>query len=461
MVELCGQSPPLIAEHAAFIEFENINTIIQTEHLEDCEQEHENLDSILQTAYLLYQANQLFSDERDISGILEINDQDDLETSFSHLNIDSESTDPLSVDDTSCASVQQSTNVMKMFGFEKYKVPPLLFRHPPPATGRDDDVFKLKEILDDVLIKTCHIDMFHEGVDRILFGPDNKIGANLLGLLTQEVKYKHFLPEFPLLHLRKSKINTLFSAYKDAGLPQLLMCMCDDDRIEWTKLLSIDHIDVATKYVRRLAISFHVSFLSRFLQCIDENEANSLFSLLEDGAIVKAADTWNDRYEEFIKTGCAANATFTLHVEMMTHYDEVAVYFSDRLGGVDGYDLLLGTVKSSLLFYFLNGANAYGPFCARLLLEHYSAGHFHQHLKRTLYTTPIGNSSANFASDSKREMDHQDALRGFRSGSTLPSVTSRMPLTDSLNETHHKRVKDREKGDGKKRKKLIMAWNGD
>lgn len=39
MVELCGQSPPLIAEHAAFIEFENINTIIQTEHLEDCEQE--------------------------------------------------------------------------------------------------------------------------------------------------------------------------------------------------------------------------------------------------------------------------------------------------------------------------------------------------------------------------------------------------------------------------------------
>lgn len=130
MVELCGQSPPLIAEHAAFIEFENINTIIQTEHLEDCEQEHENLDSILQTAYLLYQANQLFFDERDISGILEINDQDDLETSFSHLNIDSESTDPLSVDDTSCASVQESTNVMKMFGFEKYKVPPLLFRHP-------------------------------------------------------------------------------------------------------------------------------------------------------------------------------------------------------------------------------------------------------------------------------------------------------------------------------------------
>lgn len=123
---------------------------------------------------------------------------------------------------------------------------------------------------------------------------------------------------------------------------------------------------------------------------------------MEDGAIVKAADTWNDRYEEFIKTACAANATFTLHVEMMTHYDEVAVYFSDRLGGVDGYDLLLGTVKSSLLFYFLNGAYAYGPFCARLLLEHYSAGHFHQHLKRTLYTTPIGNSSANFASDSKR-----------------------------------------------------------
>ena len=141
MVELCGQSPSPIAEHAAFIEFENINTIIQTEQLEDCEQEHENLDSILQTAYLLYQANQLLSNERDMSGILEINDEeDDLETSLSHMNIDSESTDPVSVDDTSCASVQESTNVMKMFGFEKYEVPPLLCRHPPPATGRDDDL---------------------------------------------------------------------------------------------------------------------------------------------------------------------------------------------------------------------------------------------------------------------------------------------------------------------------------
>ena len=33
-------------------------------------------------------------------------------------------------------------------------------------------------------------------------------------------------------------------------------------------------------------------------------------------------------------------------------------------------------------------------------------------------------------------MDHQDALKGFRSGSTMSSVLPRMSLIDSLNEVH-------------------------
>ncbi|CAG2195105.1 unnamed protein product [Mytilus edulis] len=51
----------------------------------------------------------------------------------------------------------------------------LLARHPPSATGKDDDIAKLKEILDDILVKTDHINM-QKNHEKILFGPDNKIG---------------------------------------------------------------------------------------------------------------------------------------------------------------------------------------------------------------------------------------------------------------------------------------------
>ena len=61
--------------------------------------------------------------------------------------------------------------------------------------------------------------------DWILCGADNKIGSNLVKLQKEE-KYRHFLPDFPVLHLRKSKINILYSAYKTSGIGQLLFYMC-------------------------------------------------------------------------------------------------------------------------------------------------------------------------------------------------------------------------------------------
>lgn len=241
---------------------------IEEVHQFEKEEYEDNLDSLVQTANLLYQTSELLSNDINMSGIFELDlQQNDLEDSFSHLHIESDDTETSipTLDSTSCISSpshSQASTVLKTFGFEKYNVPPLLCRHPPPATGRDDDILKLREILDDVLIKTGRINMSYEGKDRILFGPDNKIGANLSQLLSQDNKYRHFLPEFPLLHLRKSKINTLFSAYKDAGLLQLLMYMCDDEKKEWTKLISMEHIDVATRFVRRLSLSFHVAFVS-------------------------------------------------------------------------------------------------------------------------------------------------------------------------------------------------------
>ena len=37
-----------------------------------------------------------------------------------------------------------------------------------------------------------------------------------------------FIPEYPILHLKKSKINNICSAYKNAGIIQVLKCMRDE-----------------------------------------------------------------------------------------------------------------------------------------------------------------------------------------------------------------------------------------
>ena len=157
----------------------------------------------------------------------------------------------------SCNTVESSLaeTEPEKFGFEKYICPQLVTRHPPPATGRDDDPDKLQEILDDLLLKMGHQDISdHE--EKILFGPDHKIGKNLLSLRNHGPKYEIFLPEFPLLHVRKHKITILFSAYKDAGLVQLLRYMRDDEEDDWRKLVSAVHIETATRHIRRALSDF-------------------------------------------------------------------------------------------------------------------------------------------------------------------------------------------------------------
>jgi hypothetical protein len=150
------------------------------------------------------------------------------------------------VPEESCKSIQ---TLLSSFGFSKFIVPPLLCRHPPPATGRDDDVNKIREILDEVLTKMGYTADEAKYANRILCGPDNKIGKCLLTLMELNTKYKAFLPEFPLLHLRKSKITILFSSYKDAGLVQLVKFMRDENQDDWAKLVSVQHIDMATRHI--------------------------------------------------------------------------------------------------------------------------------------------------------------------------------------------------------------------
>lgn len=100
--------------------------------------------------------------------------------------------------------------LIEALNFKAYDAPSLLCRHPPPYTGRDDDESKLREILDYILIKSDQQQTYKDGQNRILFAPDHKIGKNLISLMKKCSKYQIFLPEFPILHLRKSRIVTSF-----------------------------------------------------------------------------------------------------------------------------------------------------------------------------------------------------------------------------------------------------------
>ena len=108
---------------------------------------------------------------------------------------------------------------------------------------------------------------------------------------------------------------------------------------------------------------------------------------------------------------------------------------------------MLATSKSSLPFSFVNGATAYSPYCIQLLYEHFRAGPFHQKLKKTLFSTPRPDSIVNMACDTKREIDHQDVTKSFRSASTMPSVMRRMCLVDRLGEVKNMRSMSKQKKD--------------
>ena len=330
------------------------------------------------------------------------------------------------------------------FGFSKFNVPPMLCRHPPPAVGRDDDVSKIREILDDVLLKLGYTGENGNTANRILCGPDNKIGKCVIELMKSEIKYRVFLPEFPLLHLRKSKITILFSAYRDAGLIQLTKFMKDDGEDDWRKLVSIQHIDMATQQIRRIAMSLHLAFLVVFLKSLKTDDQEMLLTDIETDEPDTLADKWMNNFNSFMEKSSKCYATFALHRDIMKHCDHVVeISFAERQGGPTGYKLLLASVKESLRFSFVNNASSYAPHCANLLYHHYSAGYYHSHLKQTLFSTRFKGSDKNFASDTKREIDHIEALKGFRSGSNIKSVTYRMSLVDILNDYRQKNSDDK------------------
>ena len=219
------------------------------------------------------------------------------------------------------------------------------------------------------------------------------------------------------------------------------------------KIIGIEKTDKATRSIKRLSMALHTTCMIELIKTLKtEMEVKRILQLLQGKANRNHFGDLKAIYSEFLSYGCERNATFQLHVDLMSQADEIfSVYIAERIGGKDGYNLLLSTVKQSLPFSFLNGAAAYGPFCVRLLLEHNSCGPFYKNMKSTLFSTPHKNSSVNISLDTQREMDHKDALKGFRLRSTINALLPRLSLVDTYVEKHEQRqsLEENEKQDVK------------
>ncbi|CAC5383204.1 unnamed protein product [Mytilus coruscus] len=305
------------------------------------------------------------------------------------------------------------------------------------SSCRDDDILVLKKVLDDILIKTD----FNVKEDKIIFAPDYKIAKYLLKLIDSTEKYKVLILEFPILHLRKSKITNLISAYKTTGLLHILRYMKDEENEkDWTKLLTIENIETATRNIWRLSVALHLSFFVCYVSALTEEEAGKVIEVMEETPD-QLKNICGDNFERFLQKGQNQNATFCLHLELLRHCDEiVAIAVSERIGGENGYSLLLANVKSSLPFSILNNSSSYAGFCIRLLLSHYSCSPFHQMLMHSLYTSPDNDSKVIFGLETSREINHRTAKKCIRPTSTINSVLPKMSTVDDQRQIHIMRM---------------------
>ena len=105
--------------------------------------------------------------------------------------------------------------------------------------------------------------------------------------------------------------------------------------------MSAQHIDTATRYVKRVSLSLHLAFMVVFTRYLDNRKLENYIYDLETLEQKEISERWNQKFEEFLEKGSKDSAIFALHRDMMTHCDEViAIALAERLGGPDGHALL-------------------------------------------------------------------------------------------------------------------------
>lgn len=318
-------------------------------------------------------------------------------------------------------------------GFDITKSPPILTRHPRPESGKDEDYDKCKEILDKVFLRSGQQ---KDSKERIILAPDNKIAKNIIQLMKNDPKYEKFFLTFPLLHWRKSKIGSIGSTFALMGIVDIVKYMIDNDiHTEWDKLVGLSEINFATKFIRRLSQALHISFMIKFMEWLPPDDASQLRADFKNGKLdpCDLSSKWHDQYDTFMEQSANQNGTFALHRDLLIHLDEVvSLYMAERLGGTQGYSLVLGVAKQSLPFAFVAGTAAYAPMVTELLHQHSKASPFHKRAVASLFSISHQGSEANFALDAIRELEHKDAVKGFRPRADADSAINRMSLVDTF-----------------------------
>ena len=99
--------------------------------------------------------------------------------------------------------------------------------------------------------------------------------------------------------------------------------MRDDEKSEWSRLVLLSHIDVATRHVKRLALSFQLAFLVVFSQTLEQLELESFLGDMEALNPEQTAENWHSELEKFIEQGRKKVATFALHYYMLIHCNHI------------------------------------------------------------------------------------------------------------------------------------------
>ena len=117
-------------------------------------------------------------------------------------------------------------------------------------------------------------------------------------------KFKEFLPEFPLLHLKKSKVNYLFTAYNDAGIVHLPKYMKDSEQEQdWMELVSLRNIETAAKNIKRLALALHLAFLVQFITTLPDEDVEQILSDFDINNLTIMNQRWLPRINKYLRDG--------------------------------------------------------------------------------------------------------------------------------------------------------------
>lgn len=168
--------------------------------------------------------------------------------------------------------------------------------------------------------------------ERILLAPDHKIAKTLLQLIRTDKLLKQFLPEFPVMHLKKSKITNLFTAYKDAGVLHLLKYMKDaDNDSDLTDVTSVINIEAAANNIKLLTLILHLALLISFMQNFNKPETMEFLKDIELNDLSLLHKKCYSKLDKFMEK-VRDNATFALHEDLLKHCTDVlGISISERI----------------------------------------------------------------------------------------------------------------------------------